>query len=86
MKTQTAVQYTIRNVPRLVDKALRRKAAEEKKSLNAVLVGALKKETGISDEDTVYDDLDYLIGSWISDPNTEAALAELRTLDAEDWK
>jgi hypothetical protein len=81
-----AKQYTIRNVSKAVDRALRKKAAEKQTSLNAVLLSALEKEAGLEMEETQYHDLDFLIGSWVADPVTEQALLEERKIDPRDWK
>ncbi len=85
MKAKT-VQYTVRNVPQSVDRALRRMSREKGKSLNAVVLEAVSTAAGIGAEPTVYHDLDHLIGSWIDDPETEAALAEQRRIEPGDWE
>lgn len=85
MKAKTA-QYTIRNVPRSVDRALRQMAREKRKSLNAVLLEAVTNAVDVAAEPTAYDDLDHLIGSWIADPETEQALVEQRHVEAGDWE
>lgn len=84
-KISSRTQYTIRNVPRSVDQALRKKAQRLRQSLNAVLLDALLKDAGVGAEPKVYDDLDYLVGSWVSDPETEHALTEQRRIETGDW-
>ena len=86
MKSNARKQYTIRNIPRSVDQALRRKALRERKSLNTVLLETLAKEAGVGAEPRVYDDLDFLIGSWVADPETETALKEQRKVNPKDWE
>ncbi len=82
-----SLQYTVRGVPRSVDRALREKSRRERKSFNRVMVEALAKEAGISvGEPTLYTDLDPLVGKWLKDPATEAALEEMRRVDEADWK
>ena len=81
-----AKQYTIRNVPSSVDRALRRKAADKRKSLNSILLDALEKEAGVGAEARLHHDLDHLIGSWIGDPAVDRALKDQRKLDPRDWK
>jgi hypothetical protein len=85
MAKAASSQYTIRGVPASVDRALRRRARERGKSLNAVLVEAVTRAAGVDTEPATYDDLDHLIGSWISDPDTERALAEQRRIEPGDW-
>lgn len=81
-----AFQYTIRNVPLSVDKALRKKAAEMKLSLNRLLLYALAQAAGLTATPTVYNDLDGFAGSWIDDPDVEKALREQRKVDPKDWE
>ena len=88
MHTEAALektQYTIRNVPSHVDRALRRKAREQKTSLNNVLLAALSREAGEGDA-VLYHDLDHLAGKWVEDPECDAALAAQDEVDAELWR
>jgi len=80
-----AHQYTIRNVPPRVDRALRKKAVERGVSLNALVVQALEREVGLGSGARVYDDLDDLFGTWVHDKAVDRALAEQRRLDPKDW-
>lgn len=81
-----ARQYTIRNVPPSVDRALRKKAAERGTSLNALLVSVLAREAGVGDAAPVFDDLDAFAGTWVDDPAVDRALREQRTVDERDWR
>jgi hypothetical protein len=65
-------QYTIRNVPKVVDRALRRRAERLRKSLNEVAVEALARGAGVEAEAKEHHDLE--------------ALAEQRTVDRDLWK
>lgn len=80
-----SAQYTIRNVPRSVDQALRRKAAQRKVSLNRFLLSALEAEAGLGPSPRVHHDLDEFFGSWRKDANVDRALAEVRKVDPADW-
>jgi hypothetical protein len=81
------VQYTVRNVPRAADAALRRKAAEERTSLNEVLRQALLKEAGLAGgERRLHHDLDHLAGTWVEDPEFDAAIAAQDVIDESLWK
>ncbi len=80
-----ARQYTIRNVPSSVDRALRRKAAERRVSLNTLVLHVLEAEAGGLGEPRLQHDLDAFFGSWIRDPKVERALAEGRRVDPRDW-
>jgi hypothetical protein len=80
-----ALQLTVRSVPPAVDHALRRKAASEKRSLNAVVVDALGRGAGL-DEASIHDDLDHLAGKWDEDPAFDAAIAAQDEIDANLWR
>ena len=86
MQRDAHAQYTIRRVPRSVDRALRRLAREGGKSLNAVLVEIVTRAAGVDAEPTIHNDLDPLIGSWVHDPDTEAALVQQRRINPGDWE
>ena len=78
-------QYTIRNVPPRVHRALRKKAEERGVSLNTLVVQALVAEVGERGELRVHDDLDDLFGSWVHDAAVDKALAAQRKVDPRDW-
>lgn len=81
-----AIQYTLRNVPPVLDRALRRRAKQLSKSLNEVALEALTRGAGVSLEITEQHDLDFLFGSWVEDPEVNQALAEQRKIDADLWR
>ncbi len=85
-QSSEAVQYTIRNVPKVVDRALRRRADRTAKSLNEVALEALARGAGVENEATEHHDLDFLFGSWVDDPAVDEALAEQRIVDARLWR
>ena len=81
------VQYTVRSVPPHVDKALRRKAREGRKSLNEILRHALIREAEGADlSGRVYTDLDALAGSWRADPGFDDALQAQDRVDEALWR
>jgi plasmid stability protein len=72
------MQYTLRQIPKQVDKALRAKAKAEGKSLNQAAVDVLKAGLGVSDEPGKKRDLSDLAGSMSPE--------EARTIEeAHDW-
>lgn len=81
-----AKQYTVRNVPGSVDRALRRKAAERNVSLNTLVLQVLGDEAGVTGEVREHHDLDQFFGTWIADPKVDRALAEQREVDPRDWR
>lgn len=80
------MQYTLRDVPEAVDKALRQKARREGRSLNRVAVEALARGAGVAEAPVKYRDLSDLAGTWGKDPGRDAALAEQDRVDDELWK
>jgi len=79
-------QYTLRAVPSVVDRALRRRARQESKSLNTVAVEALARGLELDAKPVQHTDLDGLIGSWQEDPAFDRAVAEFERIDAVAWK
>jgi len=83
MKT---IQYTIRGVPERVDALLRTQARKEHKSLNTVAVEILARGIGIGDEEPEFHDMDDLVGTWVEDPEFDAAVKVMDSIDEELWK
>jgi hypothetical protein len=80
-------QYTVRAVPAHVDRALRRKAAAERKSLNAILREALIKEAGVAEPSgRLYTDLDTVAGTWLDDPGFDDAIRVQDQVDPLLWR
>jgi hypothetical protein len=80
------VQYTLRNIPKDLDKALRRQARKEGRSLNQIALEALMRGAGIGSEVTKNHDLDFLIGTWVEDPEFDKVVEDMRRIDPEMWK
>jgi plasmid stability protein len=80
------LQYTVRNIPDHVDRALRRKADEEGKSLNEVLRDALIREAGQVEPTPRYTDLDALAGTWIDDPGFDETIRAQDQVDESLWR
>lgn len=85
MKSRQSVQYTIRNVPAVVDQALRQQSRRRRKSLNHVAKEALARGAGVENSIPRYGDLDSFFGSWIEDSRVTRALAEQRKIDKSLW-
>lgn len=79
------MQYTLRNIPKALDEALRRRARDEGKSLNEVAVDALMRAVGLRGEPRRQRDLSDVAGTWQPDPETDDALEEQRRIDPELW-
>jgi hypothetical protein len=81
-----STQYTIRGIPSRLDKKIREIASNEGKSLNETVLEILKSGAGLSENSIKYTDLNYLAGSWVSDPEFDKAIEEMDRIDPELWK
>ncbi|MBI2928876.1 MAG: hypothetical protein HYY24_24700 [Verrucomicrobia bacterium] len=86
MKSNGPIQYTLRQVPRAMDKALRRKSRHEGKSLNQAALDALAAGLRLASEPIRHRDLDFLIGSWVEDPEFDAAIQAQDQVDPALWR
>jgi hypothetical protein len=77
------VQYTIRGVPPEVDRILRRKAAQDKKSLNQLILEELTASTIGSPRRADFSDL---VGRWTPDPAFDEIVTAQRQIDWDKWK
>lgn len=82
-KEAKPIQYTIRGVPREVDRVLRGKAARRKQSLNQLIVDEL---TAATTGRTIRADFSDLVGQWTPDPAFDDVLAAQRQIDWDKWK
>lgn len=81
----SGVQFTVRNVPAAVARALRAAAKRRRKSLNRVLVELLSRDGDNADGESCYHDLDWLAGTWEPDPAFDAAIAAQDQVDESLW-
>ena len=86
MSMRAKKQYTIRGIQVGLDRALKKKAEEEGKSLNTVLVESLERAAGFLGEPIVHFDLDGLIGKWEEDPEFERCMEEQERIESDLWK
>lgn len=80
------MQYTIRNIPPALDRALRALAKREGKSLNEMALRALALALGAEEAPIRRRTLDDLAGSWREDPEFEKALVDLHRVDEALWR
>lgn len=86
MKAKTEVQYTVRQVPRALDEALRRKSQREGKSMNQTTIEILQAGLVLKGEPIMHRDLDFAVGSWVEDRVFDEAIAEQDRVESELWK
>ena len=79
---------TLRNIPRELQEAIKRRARREGLSLNKTVQRMLEEVVGLKPSSSMqHHDLDHLAGTW-SDEEADAfdaALAEQRRIDPELW-
>lgn len=80
------MQYTIRNISKQLDKAMRAKAKAEGKSLNTAAREALEAAMGVAGQPLKKRDLAFLSGSWVEDAAFDKPLKQQRRIDPELWK
>lgn len=81
----SGTQYTIRSVPKKLDKFLRRKSRLSGKSLNRVVLDYLQQGSKL-DFKSEEDDLSWFIGSGSIDKASIEAIEELDKADKEKQK
>jgi hypothetical protein len=77
-------QYTVRSIPEHIDRELRKRAREQNKSLNHVILEILEQAT--SPEPKKNRDLDKYAGTWVEDPAFDEAMKDFERIDEEMWK
>lgn len=80
------MQYTLRNIPPAVDRALRALARREGKSLNEIAIRARARAVGLGDTPVRHRDLGDVAGTWQEDPAFDAALAEQEAIEESLWQ
>jgi hypothetical protein len=69
------MQYTVRGIPAVLDKAMRQRARARGKSLNELAIEALAEGIGLHEVLRPRRDLSDIVGTWRKDAAVEAALA-----------
>ena len=83
------MQYTIRNISKQVDQALRRRAKQQGRSLNDVALEALALGAGITANGKPrikFRDLSDIAGTYVSDPGFEQAMKDQDQIHPDEWK
>ncbi len=72
----------MRNIARTVGAALRRRARKKGKDLDAKVVVALREGRHADAEPPPYRDLGDVAGSWVQDPDFDAAIRDQHRIDS----
>lgn len=79
------MQYTLRNIPAVLDRVLRRRARERGTSLNEVALDALARGAGLSEKPVRHRNLRDLAGTWQDDPEFDRAVRDQHAIDESLW-
>jgi hypothetical protein len=80
------MQYTLRQIPQALDRALRELARRTGRSLNEVAILALIRGVGLGEEPVCRRELKDLAGTWQEDAEFDGALREQDRVDESLWK
>jgi hypothetical protein len=80
------LQYTIRGIPPEIDRALREQALQNGRSLNDVVVEALRRGAGVDLPKQPNNDLLRFAGTWVEDPAFDEAMKDFERLDEDLWR
>ena len=80
------MQYTLRNIPAAIDRALRALARRQGTSLNDAAIHALALAVGAGETPVRRRDLGDVAGTWRDDPEFDEAVAALHRVDESLWK
>ena len=76
------IQYTVRGVPPELDRALRRKAALRRKSLNQIILEELAAGSAVGIRRADFSDV---VGKWTPDPVFDETIRSQRRGDWAKW-
>lgn len=81
-------QITIRDLPDSVERAIRRRAAQEKKSMNKTVGELLQKALGIESSEQKQRDLSAFSGAWnpAEADEFDRQMEPFETIDEEVWR
>jgi hypothetical protein len=77
---------TLAHIPRELDDALRLRAQSEGKSIDEVALEALRTGLGLAIGTQKRRDLSEFAGTWVEDPEVDAALRDQDRVDPELWR
>jgi hypothetical protein len=80
------MQYTVRDIPPILDLELRRRAKTEGKSLNAVAIEALVRGAGLGETPLRLRDFSDVAGTWQEDRDFDDVIADQDQIDKPLWR
>jgi len=84
----TRMQYTLRNISKELDRAIRRKAKESGRSLNDVAIELMSIGAGIPVNGKKVQRVDWsdFVGTYVKEAGFEQALKDQDRIDPEMWE
>lgn len=79
------IQYTIRNIPPVLDRVIRKRSAQSGKSFNQTVVDLLALQTFGTTKPPIDDNFDWLYGADTLDESFDEAIKELSQIDEKQW-
>ena len=79
------MQYTIRNIPKFLDQAIRARAKTTGRSINDVTIELLFDAFRAHGQPVKRRDLSKYLGTWVEDPAFDEAMKDFDRVDLESW-
>ena len=80
------IQYTIRNIPPIVDQVIRKRSQQTGKSFNQTVVDLLSLQTFGTETPPKEQGFDFLFGANTLDAGFDEAIKDLSRVDGELWQ
>lgn len=80
------LQYTIRNIPPVVDSIIRKRSKQTGKSFNQTVVDLLSLQTTGTTKPSVDGNFEWLFGAMTLDEGFEEAIKDQSLIDKNIWK
>ncbi len=82
----SSIQYTIRNIPPVVDQVIRKRSKQTGKSFNQTVVDMLSLQSLGTTKPKENNEFDWLFGSMKLDDKFDEAIKDLSQIDKELWQ
>jgi hypothetical protein len=82
----TKIQYTIRNIPPVVDKVIRKRSKQSGKSFNQTVIDLLALQTLGTTKPLADDNFDWLYGADTLDESFDEVIKDLTQVDKKLWR
>jgi len=80
------IQYTIRNIPPVVDQVIKKRAQQSGKSFNQTVVDLLSLQTFGTTEPPTDEGLGWFFGALTLDEGFDEAIRDMSRIDEDIWR